>query len=136
GMQPIDGNLFVSSTFLLAHRLRRRSIRCTPCAPFAEADGASVEAGAVTFHRRGIIAALAMAAFLAGCVRTSAIPVVQTSLDRGSLRHQDIVYSDFLYVNAGCGIPPASGICIFTFPHGKYVGWIEHYTGSAPYGLC
>jgi len=43
---------------------------------------------------------------------------------------------DLLYVSAGCGLPPESGICIFAFPTGKYVGWIEHYAASDPVALC
>ena len=46
------------------------------------------------------------------------------------------VYGDLLYVNSGCGLPASTGICIFAFPSGEYVGWVDHYAGSKAIGLC
>ena len=36
----------------------------------------------------------------------------------------------------GCVSRPFTGICTFSYPAGKYLGWLEDYSGGAPYNMC
>ena len=42
----------------------------------------------------------------------------------------------WLYTFGQCHSAPFSGICILSYPNGKYVGWIEDYAGSYVRSLC
>lgn len=84
------------------------------------------------FYRRVL---LAMLAILSGCVAQSARGL-PPSAGIATVQPGSLPSGDFLFVNAGCGVPPDSGICIFTYPAGVYVGWIDHYEGTRAQALC
>lgn len=43
----------------------------------------------------------------------------------------------WLWANSACGYRPFDGACIYSYPAGKYLEWVEFYDGGGPMGnLC
>lgn len=100
-------------------------------------EGALAMGGAFSCNRWYAVLA-GLAALLTSCARAEqTIPVIGGASRAGAHSVPPAgTYGDLLYVNAGCGIPQSSGICIYAFPSGKYMGWVEHYAGSQAIALC
>src|SRR5271165_2027285 len=88
---------------------------------------------------------LCVAALLAGCGGSEppiSTPGVMPQSDVSELRENADSYSmlrstsgDRLWTN-NCAFRPFTGICIFSYPAGKYLGWIEDYADGVPDDMC
>jgi hypothetical protein len=75
------------------------------------------------------------AAMLAGCGGSQ--PPIGASNGYRSSTGLKPASTGVLWVNSGhCGTGPFTGICLYSFPEGKYLGWVEYYAGSYPNNLC
>ncbi|HEY2475620.1 MAG TPA: hypothetical protein VGI19_12590 [Candidatus Cybelea sp.] len=87
-------------------------------------------------------------ALLAGCaappfaLRQAQGDVAQGRLAQDRLAQVDgsqqiSTSGDRLWTNGACQFRPFSGLCIFSYPRGRYITWLEFYGGGGPaYDLC
>lgn len=83
--------------------------------------------------RRYALIAIVNLALLAGCgaaqpLTVSTSPVVQQQLDDAPTSR--------LFVDANCVSKPFSGMCMFAFPSGHYLSWIEQHDFAHILGMC
>src|SRR5580704_12287809 len=96
------------------------------------------------FTRHALLSCAA-AVLLASCGGSQPPIGAPGALPQGNARQEHIAggtYSsrgssngDQLWAD-GCVSRPFTGIRTFSYPAGKYLGWLEDYSGGAPYNMC